>query len=72
MVVVRRGFAMWERSMQVKALRLLTAWWDSSHPTRGPWGRRRAGGDADVTADVLVLAPGYRAAHLEERLAEVG
>jgi hypothetical protein len=62
---------MWEQSMQVEALRLLAAWWDSSRPTRGPWGRRRAGGDLGVTADVLVLPPGYRPAHLDERLAEV-
>jgi hypothetical protein len=60
---------MWEQSMQVEALRLLAAWWDSSRPTRAPWGRRRAG-DAAGT-DVLVLPSGYRPAHLDERLAEV-
>jgi hypothetical protein len=60
---------MWEQSMQVEALRLVAAWWDSSRPTRAPWGRRRAG---DVVgADVLVLPSGYRPAHLDERLAEV-
>jgi hypothetical protein len=63
---------MWEQSMQVEALRLLTAWWDSSRPTRAPWGRRRAEGAAGVTVgDVLVLPAGYRPAHLDERLAEV-
>jgi hypothetical protein len=44
---------MWEQSMQVEALRLVATWWDSSRPTRAPWGRRRAGDAAG--ADVLVL-----------------
>ena len=60
---------MWEQSMQVEALRLVATWWDSSRPTRAPWGRRRAGDAA--AADVLVLPSGYRPAHLDERLAEV-
>ena len=63
---------MWEQSMQVEALRLLAAWWDSSRPTRARSGRRRAGDATDATvADVLVLPPGYTPAHLDERLAEV-
>ncbi len=63
---------MWEQSMQVEALRLLAAWWDSSRPTRAPWGRRRAGDVAGATvADVLVPPSGYQPAHLDERLAEV-
>jgi len=68
---------MWEQSLltsagQVEALRVLSEWWDSSRRAGAPWGRRRAvsraGGPA---ADVLVLPPGYRPAHLDERLAEV-
>jgi hypothetical protein len=63
---------MWEQSMQVEALRLLAAWWDSSRPTRASWGGRRAGGTSSTTvADVLVLPSGYQPAHLDERLAEV-
>jgi len=53
---------MWEQSMQVEALRLLGAWWDSSRPTRASRGWRK---------DVLVLPSGYQPAHLDERLAEV-
>jgi hypothetical protein len=60
---------MWEQSMQVEALRLLAAWWESSRPVRAPRGRRRPTGA--TAADVLVLPPGYRTAHLDERLAEV-
>ena len=33
---------MWEQSMQMEALRLLGAWWDSSRPIRALWGRRPA------------------------------
>lgn len=68
---------MWEPSLltssgQVEALRLLTAWWDSSRQGRAPWGRRRAVAATGTTvADVLVLPPGHRPAHLDERLAEV-
>ena len=63
---------MWEQSMQVEALRLLSAWWDTSRPTPAPRGRHRAGDAADArVADVLVLPSGYRPAHLDERLAEV-
>ena len=63
---------MWEQSMQVEALRLLTAWWDSSRPAPAPWNRRRAGEAASATvANVLDLPPGYAPAHLDERLAEV-
>ena len=67
---------MWEQSMltssgQLEALRLLSDWWDS-HPSRLARGRRRNLTARDVTvADVLVLPPGYRPAHLDERLAEV-
>jgi hypothetical protein len=61
---------MWEQSMltsagQVQALRLLAEWWDASRGSRTPWRPRR------TVADVLVLPPGYRPAHLDERLAEV-
>jgi hypothetical protein len=65
---------MWEHSLltsaaQLEALRLLSEWWDSSRRDRAPWGRRRA---VDGTvADALVLPPGYKPAHLDERLAEV-
>ena len=57
---------MWNQSLltsagQVEALRLLSEWWDSS--------RRAAGG---AVADVLVLPPGCRPAHLDERPAKVG
>lgn len=67
---------MWEQSLltsagQVEALRLLTNWWDSSG-RRALRGRRQAGGAADGrVADVLPLPPGYRPAHLDERLAQV-
>ena len=37
---------MWEQSMQVEALRLLAAWWDSSRPSRVPRRRRRVPGTA--------------------------
>jgi hypothetical protein len=60
---------MWEQSMQVEALRLLAEWWDSPRRPRVPSGRRRVVGA--TVADVLVLPPGYRPAHLDERLAEV-
>jgi hypothetical protein len=68
---------MWEQSLltsagQVEALRLLSEWWDSSRWSGARWGLRRAVGRAgDPAADVLVLPPGYRPAHLDERLAEV-
>jgi hypothetical protein len=63
---------MWEQSMQVEALRLLSAWWDSSRSTRASWGWPKAGGSAaTAVADVLVLPSGYQPAHLDERLAEV-
>jgi hypothetical protein len=63
---------MWEQSMQVEALRLLGAWWDSSRPSRASWGWRKAGGTTTTAvADVLVLPSGYQPAHLDERLAEV-
>lgn len=68
---------MWEQSLltasgQVEALRLLADWWDS-RPSRPPRARRRnlTARGARV-ADVLVLPPGYRPAHLDERLAKVG
>jgi len=69
-VLDHRRFDMWEQSMQVEARRLLAAWWDSSRPTRAPWGRRRALGADATVSDVLVLPSGYRPAHLDERLAE--
>jgi hypothetical protein len=61
---------MWEQTMltsvgQVEALRLLAAWWDA------PGGRRRPVRLGRAVADVLVVPPGYRPAHLDERLAEV-
>jgi hypothetical protein len=63
---------MWEQSMQVEALRLLAAWWDSSRPTRASWRWGRAGGTATTTVtDVLALPSGYRPAHLDERVADV-
>jgi hypothetical protein len=68
---------MWEPSLltsaaQLEALRLLSEWWDSSRRNRAPWGRRRAVGAAGGTvADALDLPPGYRPAHLDERLAKV-
>jgi hypothetical protein len=63
---------MWEQSMQVEALRLLSAWWGSSRPTPASWGWGKAGGTAaTAVADVLVLPSGYQPAHLDERLAEV-
>jgi hypothetical protein len=63
---------MWEQTMQVEALRLLSDWWDSSHRSRRPpWGRRRKLTTRGATAaDVLVLPSGYVSAHLDERLAE--
>jgi hypothetical protein len=65
---------MWDQSLltsagQVEALRLLSEWWDSARRDRAPRRRRRAAGGA--VADVLVLPPGYRPAHLDERLAKV-
>ncbi len=62
---------MWEQSMQVEALRLLAEWWECPRWSRAPWTRRRAVGAAATVADLLVLPPGYRPAHLDERLAEV-
>jgi hypothetical protein len=69
---------MWEQSLltsaaQLEALRLLSEWWDSSRRDRAPRGRRRAVGGAagGTVADALVLPPGYRPAHLDERLAKV-
>ena len=68
---------MWEQSLltssgQVEALRLLSEWWDASRRDRAPWGRRRAvGATRGTVADELILPPGYRPAHLDERLAEV-
>ena len=68
---------MWDQSPltssgQVEALRLLSEWWDSSRRVRVAMGRRRAVGAAGgPVADVLVLPPGYRPAHLDERPAEV-
>ncbi len=50
---------------QLEALRLLWEWWDARPPGRF---RRTAGA---TVADVLALPPGYRPAHLDERLAEV-
>ena len=44
---------MWEQSMQVEALRLLSAWWDASRWSRMPWGRRRTVGATATAADVL-------------------
>ena len=67
---------MWEQSLltssgQVEALRLVSDWWDSRR-SRPPRGRRRNLTARGATvADVLVLPPGYRPAHLDERLAEV-
>ena len=63
---------MWEQSMQVEALRLLSERWDSSRRSRPPRRRRRklTAPGATVT-DVLVLPSGYRPAHLDERTAEV-
>jgi hypothetical protein len=68
---------MWEQTMltsaaQLEALRLLSAWWDAPRGGRRPLGPRRPAGAArGRVADVLVLPPGYRPAHLDERLAEV-
>jgi hypothetical protein len=68
---------MWEQSLltssgQVEALRLLSEWWDAAHRDWAPWDWRRAVRAAGGTvADELVLPPGYRPAHLDERLAEV-
>jgi|Tabmets5t2r1_1033131.scaffolds.fasta_scaffold49078_2 hypothetical protein len=63
---------MWEQSMQVEALRLLSEWWDSSRRSQPPWGRRRILTARGATAaDALVLPSGYAPAHLDERLAEV-
>jgi hypothetical protein len=61
---------MWDQSpltsaVQGEALRLLWEWWDARPPGRF---RRTAGA---MVADVLVLPPGYRPAHLDERFAEV-
>ena len=49
---------MLEQSMQVEALRLLAAWWDSSRP-------------GTTVTDALALPSGYRPARRDERLAEV-
>jgi hypothetical protein len=63
---------MWEQSMQVEALRLLSEWWDSSRRSQPPWGRRRIlTARGTPAADALVLPSGYVPAHLDERLAEV-
>jgi hypothetical protein len=55
----------------VEALCLLSDWWDSrrSRPLRGR--RRHLTPRGATVADALVLPPGYRPAHLDERLAEV-
>ena len=63
---------MWEQSLltssgQVEALRLLSEWWDASRRDR----RRAVAATRGTVADELVLPPGYRPAHLDERLAEV-
>ncbi len=63
---------MWEQSMQVEALRILSEWWGSSRRHRTPRGLRQAAGAPGATvADALALPPGYRPTHLDERLAEV-
>jgi hypothetical protein len=67
---------MWEQSLltssgQVKALRLLSDWWDSRR-SRPSWGLRwNLNARGATVADVLVLPSGYRPAHLDERLAKV-
>jgi hypothetical protein len=61
---------MWEQSMQVEALRLLSAWWDERR-SRDPSGRRRTGAAPGATAaDVLALPPGATPAPPDEPLAE--
>jgi hypothetical protein len=68
---------MWDQSLltaklQLEALRLLSGWWDSSRRARATRGRRRpARATGGTVADVLVLPPGHRPAHLDERLPEV-
>jgi hypothetical protein len=75
-VVDLRRFDMWEQSLltssgQVKALRLLSDWWDSRR-SRPSWGLRwNLAARGATVADVLVLPSGYRPAHLDERLAKV-
>jgi hypothetical protein len=68
-VVDRRRLDMWEQSMQMEALRLLSEWWDSRR-TRPRWSPKLTARGATV-ADVLVLPPGYTPARLDERPAEV-
>jgi hypothetical protein len=53
-------------ALQLEALRLLSEWWDARPPGR----LRRTANAAGTVADALVLPPGYRPAHLDERLAE--
>ena len=61
---------MWEQSMQVEALRLLSAWWDERR-SRDPSGRRRTAGTTGATAaGVFALPPGATPAHPDQPLAE--
>lgn len=67
---------MWEQSLltssgQVEALRLLSDWWDSSRSRPLPARHRNLTARGARVADALVLPPGHRPAHLDERLAEV-
>jgi hypothetical protein len=71
-----RRFDMWEQSLltssgQVEALRLLSDWWDSSRSRPLPARHRNLTARGARVADALVLPPGHRPAHLDERLAEV-